>query len=74
MTSERIVYRLPAAAKAISMSENELRALLASGEIPAYRTSAGQTGHWRIPRASLEAWIAARCVEHAASTTGVGGT
>ena len=73
-TPLRLVCRLPAAAKTLSMSENELRALLASGKIPAYRTSAGETGHWRIPRAPLEAWIAAGCAEHAASTTAAGET
>jgi hypothetical protein len=45
----------------LKMGERYLRTRLVEGMIPgAYRHGGGPLGHWRIPRAALDAFLAAR--------------
>ena len=68
-----LVYRLTPAARAIAMNPAELRGLLRDRVIAGYRTDGG---HWRIPRESLQNYIAQRCEQEqgeAAVASGRGG-
>lgn len=58
LTVDRKLVLAPSEAAALlGRGTNEVRSLLAAGELRGWRTGGG-TGHWRIPRQALDAYIA----------------
>ena len=59
-TPEPLVFKTPAAAKAVSLSEDEMRRLAHAGEIPHFTTPGG---HLRFPVEGLREFLARRVEE-----------